>query len=106
MKKIFIILFLAVITFQLFAGNSNWKVVQIREVPAGTPIYYTTTESGNIKYTITVDGLGITVSKSNAIKFTNGEIGLEVVKWYNIETHKIKYTTRQVQRDIDLSTVF
>ena len=108
MKKCLLALLFVLLSIQLFA-DSPWKEVQAVEIPQGTTVYYSKTDSGNLKYCIKVNDMTISVSEINAVKFVNGEIRLELVKWYNPLSGKYKYTTRRISansRNIDLSTVF
>lgn len=94
------------ISAPLFA-KGEWRELQVIEVPQGTPIYYDYTDSGKIKYFIKIQDFTVSVTESNAKKFVNGQIKLELVKWQNITNGKYKYTTRQKKSEnVDLSKVF
>ena len=77
-------------------GNSNWVVEQTTIIPQSVTINEGTTRSGNPKCWIVIEDMKVNVSPSNADKFKKGEIKLELVKWRNSETNKVKYSTRQV----------
>lgn len=108
MKRLILFVILVAIPLILFARVSDWVEVQVVKVPKGTVLYTTRTDTGKIKYTLRIMGLGIPVSASNAEKYLAGDIDLEVVKWYNKNTGKYRYTTRQhkVSTDIDLEQYF
>lgn len=105
MKKFLVILLLLTFTIPVIAKD-NWVEVQTVEIPQGTPVYYRATDSGNIQYYFRINGNVITVSKTNAEKFVSGEVRLELVKWFNRDTQKYKYSVRRLVQNIDLSTVF
>lgn len=75
--------------------KSNWEEVATIEVPYDVEIVEGVTRNGNPKYYIDVKDTQIIVSENNYIKFKNKEIVLVIVEWYNPETNKYKYTTRQ-----------
>ena len=111
MKKFIILLILSLTSVVLYAqrNTTEWKEVQSIEIPKDTPIYYSYTDNGNIKYYIRIEDIPVTVSKSNAEKFLAKQIRLELVKWYSSVNKKYKYTVRkldEVHRNIDLETVF
>ena len=111
MKKFIILFILSLIPFALYGQrrSAEWKEVQVVEIPKGTPVYYSYTESGNIKYCIYMRGIAVNVSKSNAEKFIAGQVRLELVKWYSVINNKYKYTVRRIDeahKNIDLETVF
>ena len=95
MKKFFITFLFILVSICAFA--SNWKEIQSKEIPKGTAIYYYSTDSGNIKYCIYIDGYAISVSETNAKEFIAGRRRLEIVKWYNSEKDAYKYTIRQLK---------
>lgn len=105
--KRYILFFLCVLV-SLFtdAKSAEWIEVQSVIIPNDTVINYTVSEKGKINFFIIVDGLSISVSRSNAEKFIQGECQLEVVKWCNRVNGKFKYTTRRhndKNKDIDLN---
>ena len=111
MKKFIILLILSLTSVVLYAqrNTAEWKEVQSIEIPKDTPIYYSYTDSGNIKYYIRIEDVAVTVSKSNAEKFLAKQVRLELVKWYSSVNKKYKYTVRKLDeahRNIDLETVF
>lgn len=84
-----------------------WTEVERTEIPFGTPVYRSITESGNVKYCFILQGITVPVSKSNAEAFVKRERRLELVKWYNASDRKYKYTTRRLSvPNLDFSTVF
>jgi len=87
---------------------SDWKEVQTVEIPYGTPIYKTLTDSGKVKYCIYIKGHAVNVSETNAKEFVAGRRRLELVKWYNKEKDAYKYTIRQLKEkfNIDLNQIF
>lgn len=95
-------------------GNTNWVVEQTVIIPQTVQINEGTTRNGNPKCWIVVEGMNVSVSPSNAAKFKAGEIQLELVKWRNSETNKVRYSTRQLggrklsssTKDIDLKSLF
>lgn len=95
-------------------GNTNWVVEQTVVLPSTVQINEGTTRNGNPKCWIVVEGMNVSVSPSNAAKFKNGEVQLELVKWRNSETNKVRYSTRQIgerksstpTKDIDLKSLF
>ena len=105
MRKFVIILFLSILSLNAFA--SDWKEVQSKEIPKGTPVYYSQTDSGKIKYCIYVYGRSVNVSETNAKEFVAGRRRLELVKWYNLKTCSYKYTVRELKiQNIDLNTLW
>ena len=113
MKKFILILVLSLISFSVFA-ESKWLVLQTVEIPTSTVIKEGVTRGGNPKFWIEVKGISVPVSEGNAKKFRAGDVKLEVVKWKNNETGKLRYSTRQVKgstsksemKDIDLKGLF
>lgn len=95
-------------------GNTNWVVEQTVVLPSTITINEGLTKNGNPKCWIVIENMKVSVSPSNAAKFKAGEIQIELVKWRNSETNKIKYSTRQAggrkssssTKDIDLKTLF
>ena len=76
--------------------KTEWTVSQTVEIPAGTTINEGTTKNGNPKYWIEIPEVGkVTVSEGSAVKFKEGIIKLELVKWTN-SAGKIKYSVRQL----------
>lgn len=75
--------------------KSNWEEVTTIEVPYDVEIVQGVTKNGNPKYYIDIEDTQIIVSENNYIKFKNKEIVLVIVEWYNPETNKYRYTTRQ-----------
>jgi hypothetical protein len=108
MKKMWLIITLFIISFIVDAKSSDWEIVQVTVVPKGTPIYRTYTDSGKVKYTISLNMLGVPVSQANAEKYLANQVELEIVKWRNIYTGKYRYTCRQhmPNYDIDLERYF
>lgn len=99
-------LLLMFVSAPLFA-KGEWRELQVIEVPQGTPIFYEHTDNGKIKYFIKVQDFTVPVSETNAKKFVNGQIKLELVKWQNVTNGKYKYTTRRkTSENVDLFTVF
>lgn len=94
--------------------NSNWKETQTVVIPQSVEIHEGVTRGGNPKFWIEIDDIQVSVSPSNATKFKNNEVKLELVKWQNTETGKIRYSTRQVKgksskketKNIDLTGLF
>ena len=104
MKKLIILLLFSIISVCTFA--SNWKEVQSKEISKGTPIYYYSTDSGNIRYYIYIDDITVSVSEMDAKEFIAGRSKLEVVKWYDSEKDAYKYTARQLKNiNINLNHV-
>lgn len=97
MKHIIFIIVLLGASLNLNAQKkSDWTVAQTVEIPAGTTIYSGTTKNGNPKYWIEIPEIGkVTVSEGSAVKFKEGTIKLELVKWTN-GAGKIKYSIRQL----------
>lgn len=75
--------------------KSDWEEVTTIEVPYDVEIIEGVTKNGNPKYYIDIEDTQIIVSENNYIKFKNKEIVLVIVEWYNPETGKYRYTTRQ-----------
>ena len=75
--------------------KSDWEEVTTIEVPYDVEIVQGVTRNGNPKYYIDIEDTQIIVSENNYIKFKNKEIVLVIVEWYNPETNKYRYTTRQ-----------
>lgn len=106
MKQLIVIV-AAVLTCSIAATASNWKEVDRIEIPKDTAVYYDINDAGKFSYYIIVNDFSVSVSKTNAEKFVAGKIRLELVKWYNIDTGRYKYTTRQRSTaNIDLKKVF
>lgn len=106
MKKLITILLLSFLSTSVFA--SDWKEVRVVEIPYGTPVYYSQTDSAKIKYCSYIKGHSVNVSESNAQGFARGQKRLELVKWHNRKTDSYRYTIRQRKEkiDIDLNTLF
>lgn len=88
MKKIILI---AVMMLVGITCSAKWQKVEEIELPKGSPVYKTTTNTGKEKYIICVGddifSADVPVSKSNINK------QLILVKWKD-ENGNIKYTTR------------
>lgn len=104
MKKIFAIVVVAVATvFSCVIANaqevkkeSPWVEVQVVDIPFGQTIFTGVTKNGNPKAWFEFGELKVTVSNSNAAKYSNQQVELVLVKWQHKEdTTKVKYTTRQ-----------
>lgn len=116
MKKFITLLIVGLMGMSLAIAreNSPWREVQVAELPQNTTIYEGMTRTGNPKYWIKIEGVKISVAPTNAAKFKEGQVRLEVVKWYNDNTKAYKYSTRQVKgtstkkesKNINLSGVF
>lgn len=94
-------------------SNSPWKEVQCVVLPQNVEIHEGLTRSGNPKCWIEIGDINVTISPSNAAKFKNGEVQIELVKWQNSESGAFKYSTRQAKsasksknKDINLLTLF
>lgn len=107
MKRLVIII-AVVLTCNIAAIAANWREVDCVDVPSTTTMYYDVKESGKVSYYIVIKDFSVSVSKTNAEKFLAKRIKLELVKWYNPDTGKFKYTTRQKfgMTDVDLRKVF
>jgi len=103
---------------QTTTTSEKSTILQTIEIPAGTIIHDGVTRTGNPKCWIELNTgdkvINVSVSPSNATKFRNGEIKLEIVKRQNNETGRITYSTRQLgggrrttsgNPNIDLTTV-
>lgn len=75
--------------------KSSWVENATIEIPYNVEINKGFTKNGNPKYWIDIEDKTIYVSESNYNKFIKKEIVLLLVEWYNPETGKYKYTTRQ-----------
>lgn len=104
MKKIFAIMVVAMATMvsginsnaQEVKKESPWVEVQVVDVPFGQTVFTGVTKNGNPKAWFEFGDLKVTVSNSNAAKYSNQQVELVLVKWQHKEdTTKIKYTTRQ-----------
>lgn len=106
MRKFISIIILSLISIPIFA--SDWMEVQCVEIPQGTPVYYyTDSQTSKTKYTIYINGFGVSVSETNAKEFIAGRRRLEVVKWYSGSKDAYKYTIRQLKpKDINLNQIF
>jgi len=106
MRKFISIIILSLISIPIFA--SDWMEVQCVEIPQGTPVYYyNDSKTGKTKYTIYINGFGVSVSETNAKEFISGRRRLELVKWYNGKKDAYKYTIRQLKpKDINLYSIF
>ena len=104
MKRIIISILFLFIQILLLA---EWREVQVVEIPENTPVYYEATDSGKIRCFFLIQGMQITVSERNAYRFKRGDVRLELVKWYDVEKNKYRYTVRQKSnQNIDLEKVF
>lgn len=106
MRKFISIIILSLISIPIFA--SDWMEVQCVEISQGTPVYYNTdSRTGKTKYTIYINGFGVSVSETNAKEFIAGRRRLEVVKWYSGSKDAYKYTIRQLKpKNINLNQIF
>lgn len=120
MKKIFAIMVVAMAT--MASGiNSNaqekkespWVEVQVVDIPFGQTVHTGLTKSGNPKAWFEFGELVVTVSPSNADKYSKQEVELVLIKWQHKETGKFKYSTRQkygrvakVIPNVDLTELF
>lgn len=119
MKKFILVLIVGLVSSMglIARENSPWREVQVVEIPQSVTIYTGVTKSGNPKAWIDLPEIGkVPVSPKSAEKFKSGLVKLELVKWYNDNTKKYRYSTRQVKgsastsnggsKDIDLGRVF
>ena len=117
MKKFIVMLIVGLISIVGLSAreNSPWREIQTVEIPSTTEIHFGVTKSGNPKAWIELPEVGnVSVSPKSAEKFKDGEVKLELVKWYNDTTKKYRYSTRQVKgtssskesKNIDLGRVF
>jgi hypothetical protein len=104
MKKVFAIIVVAMATmFSCVIANaqevkkeSPWVEVQVVAIPFGQTVFTGVTKNGNPKAGFEFGDLKVTVSNSNAAKYSNQQVELVLVKWQHKEdTTKVKYTTRQ-----------
>lgn len=111
MKKFIIALIGALLLSSFLVEAKPKKEVQSVVIPQSTLVYEGVTKSGNPKYWIEVQGIKVSISKSNADKLKMGEKIL-LVKWVD-ENGKYSYSTRCKVRggaktptpNIDLSTI-
>lgn len=116
MKKFILVLIVGLISIVGLSAreNSPWREIQTVEIPKTVEIHEGVTRSGNNKYWIEVEGIKVTIAPTNVSKFQNGEVKLELVKWYRDDTKEYKYSTRQVKgssskkesKNVNLSGVF
>ena len=111
MKKFIIALIGALLLSSFLVEAKPKKEVQSAVLPSTIVVYEGVTKSGNSKYWIEVQGIKVSISKSNADKLKMGEKIL-LVKWVD-ENGKYSYSTRCETRgsakpstpNIDLSTI-
>lgn len=95
------LLIFAVILLPLFsyAGDnkksSDWKELQSIILPQNTQVYEGVNSKGNPKYWIMLTEIQVSISKTNVEHLISGDSNVELVKWFNPETGKYKYTTRK-----------
>jgi hypothetical protein len=119
MKKFIVMLALGLVSIVGLCApkDSPWREIQVVEIPSTVEIHTGVTKSGNSKAWIELPEIGkVSVSPKGAEKFKNGEVKLELVKWYNDTTKKYRYSTRQVKsgnastssadKNVDLGRVF
>lgn len=75
--------------------QSNWVEVAVIDVPQDYLITQVVTANNTYKYYLIIDDHKIYVSPTNYNKFTNKEVDLVVVEWYNSTKGTYRYTTRQ-----------
>lgn len=121
MKKIFAIVVVAMTTmFSCLTSNaqevkkeSPWVEIQVVDIPFGQTVFTGVTKNGNPKAWFEFGDLKVTVSNSNAAKYSKREVKLVLVKWKHKETGKFKYSTRQkngrvtkVTPNVDITKLF
>lgn len=123
MKRFFIATCVVALVLSLFSTTakaqttkqeSPWQVEQTVIIPEGQTVFVGTTRTGNEKCWFTFKEIGdVTVSPTSAKKYQNGEVQLELVKWTNKETGKIRYSVRQHgssrgagKPNVDISALF
>jgi hypothetical protein len=119
MKKFILVLIVGLISIVGLCApkDSPWREIQTVVIPQNTEVFFGTTKSGNPKAWIEIPQVGkVAVSPKSAEKFQNGEVKLELVKWYRDDTKAYKYSVRQVKdsktsnssssKNIDLNKVF
>jgi hypothetical protein len=122
MKKIFAIVVVAMATmFSCVIANaqevkkeSPWVEVQVVDIPFGQTVFTGVTKNGNPKAWFKFGDLKVAVSPNNAVKYSKQEVELVLVKWQNeVDTTKVKYTTRQkatksknTTPNIDITKIF
>lgn len=75
--------------------KSKWTVAQTVQLTEKTVIHDGVTKSGNPKYWIEIPEVGkVTVSNGSAVKFKEGTVKLELVKWVDPDGN-VKYSVRQ-----------
>jgi len=108
MKKIIITL---ILILSCFLVEAKRKEIQSATLPQTTIVYEGITKNGNPKYWIEVQGVKVSISKSNADKLRKGEEIL-IIKWVD-ENGKYSYSTRCkgqkrgkiITPNIDLSSI-
>ena len=111
MKKFIIALIGALLLSTLLVEAKPKKEVQSAVLPSTTVVYEGVTKNGNPKYWVEIQGVKVSISKSNADKLQKGEEIL-IIKWVD-ENGKYSYSTRCKDRkkgkitspNIDLSTL-
>lgn len=114
MKRILIIFAVMLIAFNAYAGGkqSPWKELQSVVISPSTKIYEGVNSKGNPKYWIMLTDIEVSISQTNIDHLISGDANIELVKWFNPETGKYKYTTRKQKTpkkevpNIDLTRVF
>ena len=90
MKRALLILAVILLPLVSYAGDnkksSDWKELQSIILPQNTQVYEGVNSKGNIQ---------VSISKTNVEHLVSGDSNVELVKWFNPETGKYKYTTRK-----------
>ena len=91
-KKFIIATLVAILLSSFLVEAKPKREVQSVAIPQSTMVYEGVTKSGNPKFWISVSGVKVSISKSNAEKLKRGEKVL-LVKWVD-ENGKYSYSTR------------
>lgn len=97
MKRTLLIFAAMLITFSAFAGGkqTDWKEIQSVVLSPSTQIYEGVNSKGNPKYWIMLTDIKVSISQANVEHLAKNDCKVELVKWFNSETGKYKYTTRK-----------
>ena len=92
MKKYILVTLVTLLCSIFLAEATPKKEVQSAVLPQSTIVYEGVTRNGNPKYWIEIQGVKVTISKSNADKLKQG-VRILVIKWVD-EHGKYSYSTR------------
>ena len=117
MKHLLVSMMCILLTLGAFAqvsavSNSKWQEEQTIVVPKEMTLTTKTSSKGNVHYYLPIDeDTEVLVSDNLAKDYVTNQANIILVKWKNISTNSIRYSTRTDKKraktnDIDLTKLY